>query len=375
MKGAKLAHKTRDHGKHWGISKRRASHLKHARIVRWNSDKENVPPPTTTPHQSRAPVLPPPPAHQSRLPISPHQISPLVPPPQPATTPHQSGPHIPPQQISPLIPPASPATTPQQPSPLIPPTPPATTPHQPRSPVPPAPPAMTPHQPSPLIPPTPPATTPHQPSSPVPSPPQATTPHQSQPAVELNENRIINLSNLSMAFQVISTHATECGGECSLTGETYRTGLASVLQVRCEQCTEMFSIPSSKRVKTSDGRHWEVNLGAVLGQMMTGGGASRLATTMAAVGVPSMSKQTFTTTERAWSAEMEKQLVLSMKQAGAEEKQIAIEHGRSHHGVPAITVIVDGGWSKRSHKHSYNAKSGVAIIIGKDTKKLLFLAL
>jgi len=79
----------------------------------------------------------------------------------------------------------------------------------------------------------------------------------------------------------------------------------------------MFSIPSSKRVKTNDGRHWEVNLGAVLGQMMTGGGASRLATTMAAVGVPSMSKQTFTTTERAWSAEMEKQLVRSMKQAGA----------------------------------------------------------
>ena len=85
--------------------------------------------------------------------------------------------------------------------------------------------------------------------------------------------------------------------------------------------------------------------------MMTGVGAARLATTMATVGVPSMSKQTFITTERAWSAEMENQLVLSMRQAGAEEKQIAIEQGRSHHGVPAITVIVDGGWSKRSHKH------------------------
>lgn len=108
---------------------------------------------------------------------------------------------------------------------------------------------------------------------------------------------------------------------------------------------------------------------------MTGGGASCLATTMAAVGVPSMSKQTFTTTERAWSAEMEKQLVMSMKQAGAEEKQTAIEQNRSHHGIPAITVVVDGGWNKRSHKHSYNTKSGVAIIIGKETKKLLFLGI
>ena len=61
-----------------------------------------------------------------------------------------------------------------------------------------------------------------------------------------------------------------------------------------------------------------------------------------------MSKQIFTTTERAWSAEVEKQLVLSMKQAGAEEEQIAIEQGRNHHGVPAVTVIVDGGCLKEA---------------------------
>ena len=35
--------------------------------------------------------------------------------------------------------------------------------------------------------------------------------------------------------------------------------------------------------------------------------------------------------------------------------------------------MLDGGWSKRSHKHSYNAKSGVAIIIGKETGKLLHI--
>lgn len=33
-----------------------------------------------------------------------------------------------------------------------------------------------------------------------------------------------------------------------------------------------------------------------------------------------------------------------------------------------MTVIGDGGWSKLSHKHSYNAKSGVAVIIGQHTK-------
>ncbi len=34
---------------------------------------------------------------------------------------------------------------------------------------------------------------------------------------------------------------------------------------------------------------------------------------------------------------------------------------------------MDGGWSKRSHKHSYNAKSGVAVVIGNVTKKHLYL--
>ena len=64
---------------------------------------------------------------------------------------------------------------------------------------------------------------------------------------------------------------------------------------------------------------------------MTGGGTICLTFTMAAVGVPTMSKQTFITTERVWysdgmvwSAEMEKQLILSlsMRKARAEEKQI-----------------------------------------------------
>ena len=61
----------------------------------------------------------------------------------------------------------------------------------------------------------------------------------------------------------------------------------------------------------------------------------------------------------------------SMKKAGEEERQLAVQRGDFHQDVPAISVIVDGGWSKRSHKHSYNAKSGVGIIIGMETKKLL----
>ena len=58
-----------------------------------------------------------------------------------------------------------------------------------------------------------------------------------------------------------------------------------------------------------------------------------------------------------------------MKETGVAEKAIAISNSRYHQGVPAITVILDDGWSKRFHEHSYNAKSGVDIIIGKEIGK------
>ena len=48
---------------------------------------------------------------------------------------------------------------------------------------------------------------------------------------------------------------------------------------------------------------------------------------------------------------------------------------KSHHNTiyPAITctVVVDGGWNKRAHKHSYNAKSGVGTILSAATNCIL----
>lgn len=64
-----------------------------------------------------------------------------------------------------------------------------------------------------------------------------------------------------------------------------------------------------------------------------------------------------------------------MIEAGREEKQLAIERGDYHQGVPAITVVVDGGWCKWTHKHSYNVLSGVGIIIGKETGKILHIGI
>jgi len=55
------------------------------------------------------------------------------------------------------------------------------------------------------------------------------------------------------------------------------------------------------------------------------------------------------------------------KAAGKEEKQFAIAQGSYYQGILTINVIVDGGWSKCTHKDSSNVLSGVGVIFGKHT--------
>ncbi|KAI4468265.1 cyclin [Holotrichia oblita] len=61
--------------------------------------------------------------------------------------------------------------------------------------------------------------------------------------------------------------------------------------------------------------------------------------------------------------------------AGEEERLLAIEKGHVIENVPWITVYLDGGWNKRSYGHSYNAASGVAVIIGRATRKVLYVGI
>jgi len=70
-------------------------------------------------------------------------------------------------------------------------------------------------------------------------------------------------------------------------------------------------------------------------------------------------------------------LEIELRQTAGEEKRLAVEAGEfvTVMGIeyPAITVIVDGGWSKRSYGHSYNSNNEVAVIIGAKTTKVIFM--
>lgn len=52
-----------------------------------------------------------------------------------------------------------------------------------------------------------------------------------------------------------------------------------------------------------------------------------------------------------------------MEESGKEEHNAAIDRGDADSdGIPFITAYLDGGWSKRSYGHTYNAHSGVVSI-------------
>lgn len=61
---------------------------------------------------------------------------------------------------------------------------------------------------------------------------------------------------------------------------------------------------------------------------------------------------------KVWKAHSEEK----MREAGKREKEIAISKGQIINGKPYTTVILDGGWNKRTYGHSFNASSGVVSI-------------
>lgn len=62
-----------------------------------------------------------------------------------------------------------------------------------------------------------------------------------------------------------------------------------------------------------------------------------------------------------------------MQIAGREELDAAIQQGHiDSDGIPYISVYLDGGWSKRSYGHNYNAASGVVSKRDNHTKSLYF---
>ena len=112
---------------------------------------------------------------------------------------------------------------------------------------------------------------------------------------------------------------------------------------------------TSEVVSYDNQNHYATNVGAVLGEMAIGGGAVHLEEQLSCVSVPSLTNATFVNWEHTPGIYL-KSLVIEQLLTNGEEKQLAISNKRFDEEFLAITVVVDGGWSKHAHKHSYNTK-------------------
>lgn len=109
-----------------------------------------------------------------------------------------------------------------------------------------------------------------------------------------------------------------------------------------------------------------INLAIVASTVHNGQGYSNIEQFSASLNMPCMSNPTY----QKLHEEVEEKIKCiawdAIEEAAKEEAKIAFENGDiSKDGIPMISVVVDGSWSKRSYRSNYNALSGVV-------SKLLF---
>ncbi|KAL4229797.1 hypothetical protein ACF0H5_010188 [Mactra antiquata] len=185
-------------------------------------------------------------------------------------------------------------------------------------------------------------------------------------SLKLEGNRIFNMELLKDKIVDITTHTAICDSarDLALRDEpavTFRSekrnGLWSVFECVCLGCKHKFMLETGRTLKVDgiESRDMkDINVRTVWGSMVNGGGCSSTNEILGTMGIPGMSENKYSYLEREIGKWWSRVLDDEMMKAGEEERKIAVKEDDFFQDVPAITVIADGGWSKRSHKHTYN---------------------
>ena len=177
---------------------------------------------------------------------------------------------------------------------------------------------------------------------------------------EIKQKRIIcDFFYVVKQARELELHNTECSGRY-FAHKVLQKGLEYVVTFKCNNilCSKPFM-----DVKTvEDGSC--LNSLAVLGALSTGSGHDQEEEKFATMNMAYMSQPTFAKYEKVDVATLLAGVTdEQLREALAEEIALALERGDiDENGIPCITVIIDGGWCKRTYGHGYNAASGVVSI-------------
>lgn len=187
---------------------------------------------------------------------------------------------------------------------------------------------------------------------------------------ELHGRRIVDIQHLWKSLKQLKHNGFGCDFyDIDIISEK-RCGLGSIFLTKCKMC----NVSSSFSTYSTSEDRLNINKSAICGAYASGIGYTQFTELFSALNIPLISSHTYVSNEKEIQRDIIELAQKNFLQAGVEEAALALEAGEVDvDGLPMITVIVDGAWSKRSYKTNYNALSGVACIIGARTNKILHL--
>lgn len=101
----------------------------------------------------------------------------------------------------------------------------------------------------------------------------------------------------------------------------------------------------------------------MFGNICTGQSFTQMEERCALLNMPIMSSSTYFSVQKDIHNKIRDVALEEMKDAVKIEKELAIERDSvDKHGIPLLTVVVDGSWAKRSYKCNYSSLSGVVSV-------------
>ncbi|GFR09305.1 uncharacterized protein TNCT_24351 [Trichonephila clavata] len=187
-----------------------------------------------------------------------------------------------------------------------------------------------------------------------------------------NKRVVCDIGFVIQQARELEIHSYECkfGGALIFSHIQY-SGLGATLFFKCSNlfCSKISRLHSDPEVEC-------LNQLAVLGALSTGSGFSQEHEKFSIMNVTYMSKYVFASCERTTGTILDACVESNLTDFINEEKRLSqSRHDIDTDGYYCLTAVVDGGWCKRSYGHGYNASSGVAVIIGMATQKIIFIGI
>nr|XP_022911954.1 uncharacterized protein LOC111422910 [Onthophagus taurus] len=175
------------------------------------------------------------------------------------------------------------------------------------------------------------------------------------PSFELDGRRIVDVSSFMNQICEIGYHNPF---NCSVVDmhiiSEQRNGLSSQITLQCKMCG------IQKKITTDSINTSKINDSVVLVATSIGIGYSQADEFFSVLDIPFMANKTYNNSHDNIAHIIHDSALKSMEEAAKEEAEIAKNIGDvDKNGIPCITVVVGGSWSKRSYNVNYNALSGV----------------